>query len=54
MGQRFRDVDATLRFDGRRRRAAFWDAILAVSSFEFGTGAGFCGRRLVHGVHGSV
>ena len=24
MGQRFRDVDATLRFDGRRRRAAVW------------------------------
>ena len=24
MGQRFRDVDATLLYDGRRRRAAFW------------------------------
>ncbi len=24
MGQRFRDVDAKLLYDGRRRRAAFW------------------------------
>ena len=24
MGQRFRDVDSTLLYDGRRRRAAFW------------------------------
>ena len=24
MGQRFRDVDATLLYDGRRRRAAVW------------------------------
>jgi hypothetical protein len=30
------------------------DAILAVSSFEFGTGAGFCGRCVRHGIYGEV
>ena len=53
MGQRFRDVDATLLYDGRRRRAAVWMRYWLCPASNLAPVPGFA-MFLWHGTHGYV
>ena len=53
MGQRFRDVDSTLLYDGRRRRAAFWMRYWLCPASNLAPAPGFVSCRC-HGMHGYV